>query len=480
MDVLLVGGREPGPVDLRIAGGRVVERGPRLAPREGERVLDLGGRLVRRGFHDAHVHVAEWVRSRGELDLSGAASPQGAADVVAAAARTAPAGAALRGSGFPYARWTAPARAAMLAAAAPDRVVVLTSQDIHTVWLSPPALALLGLGDHPTGVLQEREAWDVLDRLPVPPRDETERATRDAVRAARGRGVVALRDFDFDDPYGRWDARRDGEGRLPLRVEAVVQPDALEALAARGLRTGDGDPWLRVGPVKLFMDGALGSRTARCLEPYPGGQDRGLQVLTPDALRQALSRIVGHGFTAAVHAIGDEAGRDALQVLAGTGCPATLEHAQLLRREDVPLLRRAGVTASIQPAHLLGDRHLVDDLWAASRSVPYAFRSLLDAGADVVLGSDAPVVPLDPWPGLAAAVHRTDGALPPWRAEEAVGLEEALRAYGARPLAAGDLADLVVADVPALDALAPAELAAVPVQATMLDGRWVHGPWQEG
>ncbi len=480
MDVLLVGGREPGPVALRVAGGRVVERGPRLEPRAGERVLDLGGRFVRRSFRDAHVHVAEWVRSLGELDLSGAASPQEAADVVARAARSAPPGEALRGSGFPYALWKVPADARMLAVAAPDRVVVLTSRDIHTVWLSPPALALLGLQDHPSGVLQEREAWDVLGRLPSPSRDEAERATAEAVRDAVARGTTALRDFDFDDPYGAWSARRDERGRLPLRVEAVVQPDALESVAAQGLRTGDGDAWLRVGPVKLFMDGALGSRTARCLEPYPGGEDRGMQVLTPEALQQALARIAGLGFTAAVHAIGDEAGRDALQVLAAAGLPATLEHAQLLRPEDLRLLGRVPVTASVQPAHLLGDRHLVDDLWAASRSVAYPLRSLLDAGAAVVLGSDAPVVPLDPWPGLAAAVHRTDGALPPWRAEEAVGLEEALRAYGARPLAAGDPADLVVADLPALDGLAPAELASVPVHATMLDGRWVHGPWQEG
>jgi predicted amidohydrolase YtcJ len=181
----------------------------------------------------------------------------------------------------------------------------------------------------------------------------------------------------------------------------------------------------------------------------------------------------------AVHAIGDEATRDVLAVLHDLGSAgASVEHAQLLRREDLPLFRAAGVTASLQPAHLLDDRGLVDELWAESGSVPFAVRSLLDAGARVVLGRDAPVSPLDPWRRIAAAVHRTDGDAEPWHSEESVSAEEALAASGARRVRDGDAADLVVLDAPRLPET-PGGLLAVPVHAVLLDGRWVHGPYDD-
>jgi predicted amidohydrolase YtcJ len=287
-----------------------------------------------------------------------------------------------------------------------------------------------------------------------------------------------VRDFSFEDARRLWQRLQGPGGRLPLRVEAVVMPERLPAYVEAGLRTGDGDPWLRVGPLKLFVDGSLGARTARGLTPYAGSDDRGVLLLDPDQLRAALAGARSAGFGVAVHAIGDEATRDALHALQGAGVTASLEHAQLLRREDVPLFRSAGVVASVQPAHLLDDAPLVDDLWRDSPSEPYAVRLLVDAGVSTVLGSDAPVSAFDPWLGIAAAVHRSDGSAPPWRPEQAVPLEVAMSASGARRLRPGDPADLVVLDLPDPAVLSAADLARVPVHATFLAGVCVHGPWR--
>ncbi len=481
--MLLTGGRAPEPVDLRIAGDRVVACAPRLERARGEQVLDLGGRFVRHGLHDAHAHVLEWARQQRAVDLSPARSATAAADLVASAHRALPAGAVLRGGAYRDVGWPDRPTAALLDAAAPGRVVALRSLDMHSAWLSPAALALAGIPAHPTGVLGEHEAWAALGRLPRPEPGEDDHAVTAAAAVAQARGLTSVRDFSFEPAREGWLRRQGGDGRLPLRVEAVVLPAQLPAYVEAGLRSGDGDAWLRVGPLKLFVDGSLGARTARCLTPYAGTADRGMLLLDPEQLRTALHTARDAGFGVAVHAIGDEATRDALRALAehGAGPAASIEHAQLLRREDVPLFGSggAGIVASVQPAHLLDDAVLVDDLWRHTRSVPYAVRLLVDAGVRTVFGSDAPVSAFDPWVGIAAAVHRSDGSAPPWRPDQAVPLEVALSASGARRSQTGDHADLVVLDVPDPAALSAGDLARVPVHATFLGGRCVHGPWRQ-
>ena len=467
--LLLTGGVTPEPVALRVRDGRVVEVAGALAAEPGERVLDLGGRYVRHGLRDAHAHVVEWARSRREVDLSGARTAVEAADLLHGAA-----GAVVRGTAFRDALWPDAPHRDLLQRALPDRVVVLRSLDMHSVWLSPAALALAGLPEHPTGLLREHEAWDALARLPPHEAAEDDDAVADAVAAAHARGLTAVRDFSFEDAHGTWVRR----GRTDLRVTAVVQVQHLPSYVKRGLATGDGDALLRVGPLKLFADGSLGARTARCLTPYAGTDDHGRQLLDPEALRAALAGAREARFGVAVHAIGDEATRDALHALQQAGLPATLEHAQLLRPEDLPLFAAAGIAASVQPAHLLDDRDLVDALWTGSPSLPYAVGSLVGAGAEVVLGSDAPVSPLDPWRAISAAVHRTDGTREPWRPQEAVPLEVALEASGGHRPRPGDTADLVVLDTPDPTGLGPADLAAVPVHATFVAGRCVHGAWR--
>jgi predicted amidohydrolase YtcJ len=191
-----------------------------------------------------------------------------------------------------------------------------------------------------------------------------------------------------------------------------------------------------------------------------------------------MRRATDAGFDCAVHAIGDAANAFALQAFARTGARGSIEHAQLLDDADVLRFAQLRVVASVQPEHLLDDRDVADRYWADRSRRAFPFRSLLDAGATLAFGSDAPVAPLDPWLAIAAAVHRSRDDRPPWHPEQEITVHEALTASmppgrGSSMLRAGDLADLIVLDGDPFTA-DPAELRTMPVAATLLGGAWTH------
>ncbi|HTG48847.1 MAG TPA: amidohydrolase family protein, partial [Gemmatimonadales bacterium] len=239
---------------------------------------------------------------------------------------------------------------------------------------------------------------------------------------------------------------------------------------AAGVRSGVGSGWLRVGGIKLFLDGSLGSRTAWMLEPYEGSRDRGMPVAGEDAAVEAMGLAARHGIAVTAHAIGDAAVRQALDLLERlprAAVPHRIEHFQCVHPSDLARAARAGIVASMQPAHLLTDIPLVDKHWGKRGRGAYAFRSLLERGTSVVFGSDVPVASVDPREGVYAAMERraADGApRDGWRLEERLGFEEVVRAYtlqAARAsgtdrrlgrLAAGMEADLVAWEVdPAIE-----------------------------
>jgi predicted amidohydrolase YtcJ len=243
---------------------------------------------------------------------------------------------------------------------------------------------------------------------------------------------------------------------------------------------------LRAGFVKAFMDGTLGSGTARLLD------GSGVCITSREEFAVIVARAALVGVPVAVHAIGDLAVRDALDAFEATagawqarGLRQRIEHAQCVHAADLPRFSALGVTASVQPAMALTDRDAAERLWADRLDGAYAYGSLRDAGARLAAGSDAPVEALDPLAGMRAAVLRTDGLRPPWRPHEALPAAAALEAATAVPawlageellrgrIAPGHAADLVVLD---RDPLAGAEdLLAARVVATMLEGDWVHG-----
>jgi predicted amidohydrolase YtcJ len=483
----------------RIAGGVGTHETALASP---ERV-DLGGRCVLPGFTDSHVHFPTWALAQRQVRLEGTESLDAALARVAAAVGDVPGGRWLRGLGWRSGEWspaTEPTKEAL------DRItgavpVALMSKDYHSLWLNSAALALAdgelqvpgGVVERdergePTGILREECAWHFRDTYVRPTEDEMVEACREGIPLALARGVVAIHDKDgWLGALRVFQRLREGDA-LTLRVWQSLPWDQLESLEGIGLASGLGDDLLRVGYIKAFLDGTLGSRTALLLD------GSGVEIVGYEEFVDIVRRSARAGFPVAVHAIGDLANRRALDAFEETqdewrprGLRQRIEHAQLLAPEDVGRFADLGVAASVQFSHAPSDRGLADDFWAGKTDGAYAFRSLIDSGALVVNGSDAPVEELDPLLGITAGVTRTLDDREAWHPEQAVTVAQALHATCVAPawltgdqrrrgkLLPGYLADLVVLDRDPLDC-PPEELAEIEVVATMLGGRWAHNP----
>ncbi|MBU6531866.1 amidohydrolase [Streptomyces sp. NPDC057245] len=477
-----------GPLsDVRTEGGLVTAVHPAgTAPQAEGEDLDLDGRTLLPGLWDAHVHMVQWAGVRRRLDLSGAGSARDAADAAGRRAEGLPADEPLIGYGFRDALWPDTPHKDLLDALVPDRPTLLISMDLHCAWLNSAALATVGRGGHPTGLLFEGESMRAIAELTAVPARVTDQWVREAAAAAAARGVTGIVDFEYADNITDWTRRMSEEstGTFPLRVAASIWLPQLEGAIARGLRTGRLLPvpggLLEVGPFKLLTDGSLNTRTALCHDPYPDRDPeapdaRGLEEVSPGELVSLLRRASGHGITPAVHAIGDRANEMALDAFETVRCRGSVEHGQLLAAKDVPRFAELGVTVSVQPTHAVDDRDVARRHWAGRTHRAYAFADLLAAGADLALGSDAPVAPLDPWLTIASAVERTDDERPPFHPEQRIPVTAALAASsrGRRLIRAGDDADLVITDTDPLTA-DTATLRAMPVHATMLAGVWTH------
>jgi predicted amidohydrolase YtcJ len=465
--------------------------------------VDLGGRCVLPGFTDSHVHFPTWALAQRQVRLEGTRSLDEALARVGETVASVPEGRWLRGLGWRSGDWSPsvePTKEA-LDAVTGDIPTALMARDYHSLWLNSAALALAN-GDlqvpggvverdergEPTGVLREECAWHFRDVHVRSTHDEMVDASREGVRLAGSRGVVAVHDKDgWIGALAVFQELRD-EGSLTLRVWQSLPHDHIDKLADIGIASGLGDDFLRVGYIKAFMDGTLGSQTARMLD------GSGVEITSRAALDDIISRAARAGFPVAVHAIGNLANREALDAFEAKqnewrprGLRPRIEHAQLLAPEDVPRFAALGVAASVQFSHASSDRDLADRFWAGLTEGAYAFRSLLDSGAHLVNGSDAPIEELDPLAGIAAGVLRTIDERPAWHPEQAVSVEAAVHATCVAPawlegaerrrgrLVPGQLADLVVLDRDPLEC-PPEELPEVEVVATMVGGRWVHNP----
>jgi predicted amidohydrolase YtcJ len=453
---------------LAIDGGRVVERGG------GERI-DLGGRCVVPGFTDSHTHFPTWALMRRKPRLEGCRSVEEAAERVRVAAASAPDG-WLVGYGWRGAGWEREPTSADLDAVVGDRPTALWAKDYHTLWVSSATGA-------PDGLLREAAAWEFRDRHVHVPVEEYVDAILDAIPLAHARGVTAVHDKDgWLGALGIWQRVR-ARGALTLRVWQSFPYERLDELERLGLASGFGDEFLRAGYLKLFMDGTLGSGTATMLR---GG---GVELTSRAQLEHVVRRAARAGWPVAVHAIGDRANRDALTAFEATreeweprGLRQRIEHAQHLHPDDVARFGALGVAVSAQFSHAPSDRDAVDRELPGEDVRSYAFRSLWESGAVVANGSDAPIEELDPLAGIAAGVRRTLDDRPPWRPDEALTVEQALRATTVNPawlsgdehrrgkLVPGHDADLVV-----LDRDPVADVAGARVVATMVAGRWVWG-----
>ena len=464
-------------------------------------VVDLGGRCLLPGFNDAHVHFPTWSLAQRQLRLEGTSSLDEALQRVAEAVRDVEPGRWLRGLGWRSGDWSPPVEPTKeaLDQVTGDMPAALMARDYHSLWLNSAALARAN-GDleaeggvvvrdergEPTGVLREECAWHFRDTYIHPSHDEMVEASRDGVRIANARGVTAVHDKDgWLGALGVFQQLQ-SEGSLSLRVWESHPKDELDTLLALPLRGPFGNDMLRLGYVKAFMDGTLGSQTARMLD------GSGVEITSRAALEETIVQAAERGFPVAVHAIGDRANRDALDAFEATretwrGLRPRVEHAQLLAPEDLPRFAELGVACSVQFSHAPSDRDLADRFWAEKTDRAYAYRSLWDSEALVANGSDAPIEELDPWAGICAGVLRTIDERPAWHPEQRLTLEQALIATCVNPawlagdewrrgkLIPGFLADLVVLDRDPFT-VEQEELSSIQVVATMVGGRWVHNP----
>jgi predicted amidohydrolase YtcJ len=471
------------PLDVLVIDGRVVEVGERLPRPRGANEHDAAGRWLVPGLWDQHVHLGQWTEVSQRLDLTGTTSVEDVLGRVVARLAEAP-DAPVVGWGQRSAAWVRQPTVRELDEVTGDRPVVLISGDGHNAWLNTAALDGLGLPRH-VGLVAETEWFAAYSRLGTLVGEDgtSPEAYLQTLRTAAAKGVAGLVDLEFDQSLNAW-PEREAVGVELLRVKVGAYIDTLAQFTAAGLRTGDPlpgcGPLVTMGPLKIISDGSLNTRTAWCCEPYAVGGGTGAPNLSGLNLRSLLAHARDHGLEAAVHAIGDAALREALTAFEETGVAGSVEHAQLMSREDSKTMARLGVRASVQPAHLLDDRDLSELFWPDRTDRCFALRWLHDDGVEVVFGSDAPVSPLDPWEAMAAAVHRSPDAREPWHPEQALSVHEALAAStnGLGTVAPGHPADLALLDHDPLPVGSSQEqaraLRGVRVAATWVNGRQAH------
>jgi len=449
---------------------------------------DMGGRVVVPGMVDSHVHVMGLGLSKMTLDLSQTRSLEEAQQLIAEYAQRFPNRPWLVGRGWNQETWGLgrfPTAAELDVVT--DRPVVLERVDGHAVWANSAALAAAGVTAQtadpaggriirqsgsraPAGVLVDNAMRLVLDEVPPPRPEDREQALNAAQRELFSHGVTAAADMGttIEDWMTFRRAGDDGWLRLRIMAYAASVPEML-LIGGTGPTPWLYDDRLRLNGVKLWLDGALGSRGAVLKADYhddPG--NRGLEVLGGTQLRNLMSRASMDGFQVAIHAIGDGANAEALAAIDQLSPDFAgdrrwrIEHAQVVSPQDIAMFGQHGIIASMQPVHQTSDRLMAEARLGPDRlEGSYAWRSIAATGAPLAFGSDAPVEVADPLEGIAVAISRTDANGEPfggWMPGEAVSRESALAAYTAGgayagfgegrfgSLAVGERADFLVLD----------------------------------
>jgi predicted amidohydrolase YtcJ len=433
------------PVDVVLADGRIAAIGVGLDP-SGAAVEQCDGRWLAPGLWDEHTHFEQWAQTALRVDTAGTTDPAEACRRVAEhiATLTRSDDSVVVGFGHRMSSWSRMPVTAELDAVSGAHPIILMAGDAHSGWLNTAAQRTYGVSFD--GICTEADWFALMPRVGDDPHQLAQARLR-RIRELFALGVVGLVDLVMDDHLGPWQ-RLAAEGVMLPRVDVGVFPSTLDEVIAAGLRTGDplprGDGLLRMGSLKIIADGSLSSLTAGVRDTH--GDVHGHFAYTLAELVSLQTRARSHGLTVATHAIGDACLSQVLDAYEASRATGTIEHAQLVDRSDIPRILRLGLPLSVQPWHLVDDWRAMDELWADRCADAFPFRSLLDAGVTLRLGSDAPVAPLDPWRAMAAAVHRNTPDLASWHPEERITGAEAFKASVRTRVAVGQPADVILLD----------------------------------
>jgi predicted amidohydrolase YtcJ len=465
---------------------------------------DMGGRVILPGLTDAHLHLEKYALSLQKLDLNGKTDEECARLVSEHIARPAE---WILGHGWSGVN-------PLFAGLGGENPVYLTARSLHAAWANASALRMAGIGPGtpdplngkilrdetglPNGILLEGAVALVEKIIPQPSLDAVSAAIEAAQPLLWKMGLTGVHDFDGRASFMALQAL-DLHGRLKLRVLKSIPLALLPEAHALGLRSGFGSDYLRIGSVKVFMDGTLGQRTAAMLQPYSNEpENRGMLNMDSEALAEHGRQAADVGLSVAVHAIGDRAVHETLNAFEQVRSyererhlPALrhrIEHVQLTHSDDAARLGQMGIVASMQPIHAISDMTMADAFWGERARLAYGWRTQANHGASLAFGSDAPVESPNPFWGLHAAVtrRRFDGTPGPdgWYPEERLSIQSALQGYtiGAAyaagmedrlgRLAPGYYADLIVLENDPF-ACPPETLRTLGASATMLAGEWL-------
>jgi len=472
--------------------------------------IDLRGRTIIPGLVDAHTHFYWLAKSLAEVSLNGIDSLDRCLNKIKRFADSLPRGRWVVGNGLLPAGFRKPIQPdrTMLDRVTGGRPAFIFYKDSHSAWVNSKALAFARIDSTtpdppggrierfadrtPSGLLCETPAYLELYRsIPPPPKREMDRLYRQALEAVYRKGVTGVHSFDGPDGFA-YLAELAEKGKTGIRINYYPPAALLPQLEKTGTRYGVGTDFFRIAGVKVFADGALSSQSALCFRKYTGSKANfGIEV-TPLAGISRIARWAARsGLPCAIHAIGDRAVCNVLDALEASNTPRMrhrIEHLQLVRKKDLARVKQLGVVASMQPSHCPADIDLVRRFWGKRSANAYVFRSVLDKKIPLAFGSDAPIEPLDPLVGIAAAVRRArPGSRDVFHPEQRIYATEALHAYtvGAA-LAAGQEhcrgyllpgypADFVVLDRD-ITRIAPARIHDTRVLATVIAGevRYCH------
>jgi predicted amidohydrolase YtcJ len=504
---------------VAIRGNQIVAVGStekiRALAGKGTRVIDAGGKLVLPGFNDSHAHFLMGGFSLSNVDLRDAKSPEEMAKRLADYAKKIPKGQWILGGDWDHEKWPGtplPTRQ-MIDAATPDNPVFVSRLDGHMELANTLAIKLSGVtrdtkdpdgglivrdaNGEPTGIFKDSAE----DLIKVPERSAAEKlqAARAATDYAASLGVTSLTDMSAGDDVGIYQRMME-QGELKTRIYAIRSIVTEDVFLKAGIHQAFGNGMLRIGGLKGFADGSLGSTTAKFFEPYADSPNtRGLwfDQMLPDGIM--LKRVLAAdkaGLQVMIHAIGDEANAKILDIYKEVAEKNgdrdrryKIEHAQHLRAIDIPRFGKQRVIASMQPFHCIDDGRWAEKRLGKERCKgTYAFRTLLDSGAVLAFGTDWTVAPLNPLISVYAAVTRRtlDGKNPNgWFPDQKLSVEEAVRAYTVGSayaefqdkvkgtISPGKFADLVLLDKNIFD-IDPVEIENAHVVLTMVDGRVVY------